>query len=338
MKLKKIFPLFLIFISGCFPSQKEYVFSGKTMGTTYHIKIVSSHKNPYDSGLKEDIDFVLKEVNKSMSVYDPKSEISKFNHIEKNKELKISKDFFSVLKLGRKIYDITSGSWDATAGPLVNFWGFGPEKIKSDNINDEVNILLQNTGYNNLVLNEQNTSVSKNTPALYLDLGSIAKGYGVDIVSELLITNGYKNFMVEIGGEVFTLGKNKKGQKWQIGINNPIKESGISDIVKVVSISGKAVATSGTYRNYVKKNNGYISHIIDPKTGYPAKNNVVSVTVISDNCAFADGLATGFLVMGADKAVDVCNGLENTECMIIEKDGGLKFTYSNGFDKYYSMK
>jgi len=303
------------------------------MGTTYTVKIVHSNSGYDQSLIKSEIDEILKKINSSMSVYDKNSEISVFNRMDKNKSLKISADFMNVLSSGKRIYELTGGAWDATAGPLVNLWGFGnKEKRLEIPSEEEVKTNLELIGFDKVILDTEQNEVSKTQKDLFLDLGSIAKGYGVDKVSKYLLEKGFDDFMVEIGGEVYVSGKNFKNEKWKIGINSPGKNAKRYDFSEIIKITGKAVATSGTYRNFKKTEKGDYSHIIDPKSGYPVKNSVVSATVVAENCTFADGLATGILVMGAKKALNLCSDLENTECMIItKKKSGFYPQYSKGF-------
>jgi len=303
------------------------------MGTTYTVKIVHSNSD-YDQSLVEsEIDEILKKINSSMSVYDKNSEISVFNRMDKNKSLKISADFMNVLVAGKRIYEITKGAWDASTGPLVNLWGFGNEKNRVEvPSEEEIKKKLELTGFDKVILKPDKNEILKTKKDLFLDLGSIAKGYGVDKVSKYLLEKGFDDYMVEIGGEVYVSGKNFKNEKWKIGINSPEKKAKGFDFAEILEITGKAAATSGTYRNFKKTENGDYSHIIDPTSGYPVKNSIVSATVVAENCTFADGLATGLLVMGAQKALNLCSGLENTECMIItKKNPGFYPLYSKGF-------
>ena len=333
MKIKILFVLlFVLFATGC-PAQKEVAFSGRTMGTVYSIKIITGYSEGLD-GLKQEIDDRLDEINRSMSVYIKDSEISLFNQSPPRKPLAVSEDFLTVIKTARTIYRQTEGSWDGTVGPLVDLWGFGTtghdrqippsEKIKK---------LLLKTGFDNIEVIE-NKYLSKNKPGISLDLGSIAKGYGVDQISKLIRGKGIKNYLVEIGGEVYAEGYRKDGGKWRIGINKPEKSAPFNDIYKIVSLHNKAMATSGDYRNFFEKNGKTYSHIIDPKTGYPVLNQVVSVSIVADSCTYADGLATAVMVMGPKKGIDLINRLDNIEGLIIvmENDGRLTDHASKGFD------
>ncbi|MGD8264423.1 MAG: FAD:protein FMN transferase, partial [Desulfobacterales bacterium] len=163
---------------------------------------------------------------------------------------------------------------------------------------------------------------------------SIAKGYGVDQLADVIRKEGYQNYLVEIGGEVFASGYRKDGKLWRIGINRPQIDAAFDDVYKVVDLHNKAFATSGDYRNFFVVDGMRYSHIIDPRTGYPVSNGVVSATIISETCTFADGLATAIMVMGADKGLELVNRIDGTEGLIIieKQDGGLVPHHSKGFE------
>ena len=336
MKIKILFVLFFLLCTiGC-PAQKEVSFSGRTMGTVYSIKIITSYFEGLD-GLKQEIDDRLDEINRSMSVYIKDSEISLFNQSPPWKPLAVSEDFLTVIKTANKLYRQTEGSWDGTVGPLVNLWGFGTaEHNRQIPPREEIDRLLLETGFDNIEIIE-NKYLSKKKSDMFLDLGSIAKGYGVDQIAKLIREKGIKNYLVEIGGEVYAEGYRQDGGKWRIGINKPEKGAPFNQIYKIVSLRNKAMATSGDYRNFFEKNGKIYSHVIDPKTGYPVANQVVSVSIIADSCTYADGLATAVMVMGSKKGIDLINRLDNIEGLIIvmENDGRLTDHVSKGFDSYF---
>ena len=333
---KPISAIFLIFFvllfAGC-GLKKEIEFSGKTMGTTYHIKAVAGlFTNTKD--LKNQIDQRLDEINESMSTFRKDSEISRFNAYQNiGEKFRISDDFYNVMTVAKTIYEETGGAWDGTVKPLVDLWGFGmsennhtiPEKSR-------IAALLSNIGFNNIEIFAGHYLAKKNA-TITLDLASIAKGYGVDQVAALIRANGMHNFLVEIGGEVFAAGLRKDGKEWRIGINRPQKNAPLDQVYKVVDLQDKGFATSGDYRNYFEVNQKRFSHIIDPRNGYPVDNGVVSVSIIANTCTFADGLATAVMVLGHEKGLDLVNRLDNTECFIVtqSKDGVLVDHYSKGF-------
>jgi thiamine biosynthesis lipoprotein len=191
---------------------------------------------------------------------------------------------------------------------------------------------LSEVGFNNIEISTDHYLVKKKA-SIFLDLASIAKGYGVDQVAALIRDNGINNFLVEIGGEVFASGFRKDGKKWRIGINRPQENAPYNQVYKVVDIHDKGFATSGDYRNFFEVHRKRFSHIIDPRNGYPVDNGVVSVSILADTCTFADGLATAVMVLGDKKGIDLVNQLESTECFIVTqtKNGALVDHYSKGF-------
>jgi thiamine biosynthesis lipoprotein len=325
--------LLLGLLSGC-GAGKEASFSGATMGTTYHIKVVCGYFTRTHA-LKAKIDSRLQTINQSMSIYLPASEISRFNALQSTDERRqISDDFFRVLQVGKLLYDLTKGAWDATVGPLVSLWGFG-STAKSRTVPDKKDIQrrLSETGFDRLELSETGQLRKKETP-VSLDLGSIAKGYAVDQVAELLRAEGMDNFLVEIGGEVFAAGYRKDKEPWRIGINQPLKGARLDALYGIARLHDRAMATSGDYRNYFEADGKTYSHILDPRTGYPVANGVVSVTVTAPTCTFADGLATAVMVMGREKGLALVEQLREVEALVIVRssEGTLEAYPSKGFE------
>ena len=270
------------------------------------------------SGLKEKIDNRLQTINQSMSTYLPDSEISRFNAIQDTREkLAVSDDFLQVMLAARDIYEKTGGAWDGTIKPLVNLWGFGNTR-QTHQVPDEAEIKKQMCwiGFQHIDIFPEGY-LQKKKSTITLDLASIAKGYAVDQVSGLLQTSGMENFLVEIGGEVFASGYRKDGKSWRVGINQPSTSASSADVYQVVPLHNRAMATSGDYRNYFEAGGRRFSHIIDPRTGYPVNNNVVSVSIVADNCMFADGLATAIMVMGLEHGMALINSLKGVEGFII---------------------
>jgi thiamine biosynthesis lipoprotein len=315
-------------------AKQEHLIQGRTMGTTYHVKVVTGYFQAI-SGLKEKIDHRLEEINHSMSTYKKDSEISRFNDFKPiNQGFKISNDFYQVMKTAQEIFKLSGGAWDGTVNPLVDLWGFGRTGRKSAlPPKQAIADLMPAIGFENIQILETGVLVKKRS-AVTLDLSSIAKGYGVDQVADVIRKEGFRHYLVEIGGEVFASGYRKDGKLWRIGINRPQTDASFSDVYKVVDLHDKAFATSGDYRNFFVIDGRRYSHIIDPRTGYPVSNGVVSVTVIADTCTVADGLATAIMVMGADKGLDLINRVEATEGLIIieKQDGSLVPYYSKGFE------
>ncbi len=327
MKHFKIIPFyfflsFLIFYStgttGLASSfRRQHIISGRTMGTFYTIKFISNKKES-PSLWKSKVDVRLKAVNKKLSMYDPESELSVFNRQKISNPVHISSDFYTILLTAKKLYWLTDGSWDGTVKPLVDLWGFGiKERRYQIPDTDKISLALSKTGFDHIHIKKPQTIYK--TSDITLDLGSIAKGYGVDAIAALFISSGIHDVLVEIGGELYASGKNKKGKFWSVGISRPDKQFASQSLYKIIRLKTQALATSGNYRNFFEINGKTVSHIIDPKTGFPIDNQIVSASVISKDCTFADGLATALMVMDVQKAINLVNRLKNTECLIIQK-------------------
>lgn len=317
---------------GCQP-QRELRLTGKTMGTTYHIKVVAGLFASAGK-LRQKIDERLAAINKSMSTYDPDSEISRFNAIVSTAEtFAASADFFNVLQVAAKIHELTEGAWDGTLDPLVTLWGFGRQGTVSQlPHDDDIRGALTHVGFTRIRMDAAGT-LAKQDPAVTLDLASIAKGYGVDEIARLLGAQGYSDFLVEIGGEVYARGRRKDGKPWRVGINRPDETAALDDVYQAVRLTDRAMATSGDYRIFFRVDDKAYSHILDPRTGWPVNNGVVSATVVADNCTVADGLATALMVMGSQKGVALVDRLPSVECLIVvrQPDGTFADYPSRGF-------
>jgi thiamine biosynthesis lipoprotein len=309
--------------------------TGKTMGTTFSIKIVDDKNLSIDySFLESEINEQLKEINQQMSTYIKDSEISRFNDYDSTGWFNISYDFASLLKTALEVSSISEGAFDITVGPLVNLWGFGPE-LKNPEVPGVKDLLeaKSKTGYKFIEVRVDSPSVKKNKSEIYLDMSAIAKGYAVDKVAELLSSKKIINYMVEIGGEVRTEGKNNKNESWKIGIETPDSPTNIQN---VISISDYAVATSGDYNNYFEDNGIRYSHTIDPRTGMPITHKLASVTVIHSNCTLADAYATAINVMGPTAGYDFALKENLIIYMIVREESGFKEKTTPQFTKFLS--
>ena len=327
--------LFCLFVFvGC-ENRKQIALAGNTMGTTYHIKLVGSGVIDVDS-LQKKIDRRLEEINDSMSTYREKSEISRFNRFhEVGANFPISMDFRNVITVGQNIYKFSDGAWDPTIGPLIKLWGFYDPAVNGRVPDaEDIRAILPNIGFH-LVGIRSGKFLVKARPRVTIDLASIAKGYGVDQIAALLKTEGVTSALVEIGGEIFAYGIKIDGSPWTVGINTPRKDSPLDSVYKAIPLTDGALATSGDYRRFFKAEGSYFSHILDPRTGYPVNNGVVSVSVLASTCTLADGMATAVMVMGPEKGLQLVERLEGVECLIIvhDKGGRLVNRYSSGFPK-----
>ncbi len=319
--------------------KSEYLtIKGQTMGTTYTIIYENSVK--YD--LKEEIDSLLISFNKSVSTYDPASTISKFNSSKGQFCFSAKDDQYLTESLSRalEIAEETKGAFDPTVMPLVNYWGFGyKEKSKVGKPDKRlIDSLVSLVGYNKIgIVNINDTiCINRDVPNMSIDLSASAKGHGVDVVASLLSSYGIENFMVEIGGEVVTSGVNDRNEYWVIGINKPVKSANPNDIQFPVKLADKAMATSGNYRNYYETGNITYAHIIDPFTGSSRPTDILSASIIADDCLTADAYATACMVLGLKKAIKMVESQPKIEACFIYADAENKFKYyfTKGFSNF----
>lgn len=299
---------------------------GKVFGTFYNITYSS------DKDLHGKIKEVLSRVDNSLSPFNRKSIISAINN---NCDTLPDQMFTHVFTLAQEISKKTGGAFDITVAPLVNAWGFGFRK--GENVDSTtIESLRRHVGYSTVSLVDG--KVVKEHPETMLDCSAIAKGYGCDAVAAMLAAEGVENFMVEIGGEVTTSGHNSKGYAWSIGISKPTDNSGTgnNELQEIIHISGKGMATSGNYRNFRYEGEKKIAHTIDPRSGYPVQHSLLSATVVADDCTTADAYATAFMVMGMEKARELCSRESGIEAYFIYsgEDGTIKTDMTEGFKQY----
>jgi thiamine biosynthesis lipoprotein len=322
----------ILLTAGCAP-RADLRLEGRTMGTTYHVTAVS-RAHPPRKDLQEAVDRRLDEVNRRLSTWLEDSEISRFNRFGGvGEEFPISDDFLSVMRAAAEVHALSGGAWDGTVHPLVVLWGFGPGGPALSRPSPErIAEALDEVGFDKIEVRPDGALVKRHG-AVTVDLSSIAKGYGVDAVADLLRGEGLADFLVEIGGEVFAAGHRRDGRRWRVGINRPDPEADPGEVYKVVPLGDRALATSGDYRSYVLEDGRRRSHVIDPRTGEPVTNGVVSASVLAPTCTMADGLATAVMVMGPEAGLDLIERLEGVEALIlVERRGGFLAEHpSRGF-------
>ncbi|MEM8895127.1 MAG: FAD:protein FMN transferase [Bacteroidota bacterium] len=254
--------------------------------------------------------------NNSLSTYIPNSEISRFNDSD---SIAFESEYLrDILIKSKEIYELTSGAFDPTVGPLVNAWGFGPGS--EQNLLDSLTVdsLLNLVGFNKVNFDDQGATKPKGD--LYLDFSAIAKGYGVDVVSEFLEAQGIANYMVEIGGEVRCKGKNTTGRNWLIGIDDPNVSQNERRLKATVYLEDMSLATSGNYRNFYIKDGQKVSHTISPYTGFPVEHSLLSASVFAKDCMSADAYATGFMVMGYEQSLKIIEQSDDVQAFLIYSD------------------
>jgi thiamine biosynthesis lipoprotein len=312
--------MLLLSLVGCESAPETLSIEGPTMGTRYHIKWVPTVKVPSSKVLQSKVDEVLEQVNAQMSTYRPDSELSQLNQDSLGRWHQVSKPLSQLLQQSLDLYVLTGGSFDVTVGPLVNLWGFGPEpdptKLPSD---ADIELAKQKTGVQAIEIQGDKVRWSK---PRYVDLSAIAKGYGVDAVAALLDQEGIKHYLVEIGGEIYARGQKAEGQPWKVAVETPSYHQ--RGIFEVLPIYNQGMATSGDYRNYQEFEGERYSHTLDPRTGRPISHQLASVTVVADNTARADALATAILVMGETEGFAFAKGQHLAALLIVRAENGFK--------------
>ncbi|RZN82791.1 MAG: FAD:protein FMN transferase [Winogradskyella sp.] len=263
--------------------------SGPVFGTTYNIQYYS------DINYQKEFDSLFTVINTSLSTYISDSDISKWN---RNEPVEVDEHFIKVFNASKKIFKESKGIFDPTIGNVVNAWNFGPDENKFLTDSATINNLMTYVGFDRVI----------KTPAkfirqdkAYLDFNAIAKGYGIDVISEFIASKGIGDFLVDIGGDLRASGINQESKKgWTVGIEDPNFDD-TKSYSKAITLTNKGMATSGTYRKFKVDDEGNrYAHIINTKTGYPTKTNVLSVSVIAPNAMLADGYATTFQAMGVE--------------------------------------
>lgn len=272
---------------------------GTTMGTTYTIRLVGVPADTTAKTIQKRIDERLAEFDLAMSTYNPKSEISRFNSSSSTDWFDVSHDTAVVVDFSLKLATETGGKFDPTVGPLVNLWGFGPGmRPRQPPTNEAIGQALKNVGFQHLTVRFDPPAIKKNIAKLYVDLNSVAPGYAIDLIAELLEEHGMEAFMIEIGGEVRAKGQKPDGSFWKIGIEDADKSK--SKFKQIVALEDESLATSGNYRNFYEFEGQRYSHTIDPTVGKPVKHQLATVTVRALTCMEADAVATAVTVLGPD--------------------------------------
>jgi thiamine biosynthesis lipoprotein len=290
---------FMVLLAGCDSIQSSrsypFLYADAIMGTTFSIKVSKMPAELKEPELKQQIMALLTGLDAQMSTYKPDSELNALSQNPHTDWISVSPSLYTVIKEAYRIYELSSGAFDITVGPLVNLWGFGPDWATLKAPEDETIATIKNQmGSAHLHFDDNLFKIKKDKVELSLDLSAIAKGYAVDRVASLLESLGIQDYMVEIGGELRLKGLNLNQQKWRIAVERPAANE--RSIQKVLAITDTAIATSGDYRNFFEVDGVRFSHTIDPRTGKPIRHNLASVTVLHPASMTADALATAFMV------------------------------------------
>ena len=305
------------------------------MGTSYTIKLNFAYTSHHRSVIEKGIDSILINLNQQMSTWIKDSEISLFNRTRSTEPYKISNEFFYVLQQGKLLNKKTDGAFDYTIFPLAELWGFGPAVKNIIEIPNKSDLekVLKYVGINKVVLNYP--FIKKMHPNTKIDLNAIAKGHAVDVLHNWLVQKGFSNVFVEIGGEIRCSGKNLDKKIWNVGIDTPNKSSiPGQEVFSIISLDNKAIATSGSYRNFRVNDARTINHTIDPISGNAVETDIVSVSVIAENCLIADAWATALMVLTYEEGLKKVNNYETIEALWIilkEEDNVFENFSSAGF-------
>ena len=309
--LVKIISFLSLLLISCNVDSSNYKrIQGDAFGTTYQV-IVESESN--SSKIKQSIDSIFEVVNNSMSTYRSNSIISKVN--ESQNPVKVDSHFIEVFKKSKDIWKLSNGYFDPTAGSIVNLYGMGPNN-KLQSINEyKIDSVMQYVGLDKVYLNQQNFIV-KTDENVYIDFNAIAKGYSVDLIKDLLININSNNFLIEVGGELITMGVNEKNKKWKVAIQNPVD---LNSYYSEITLDGMSLATSGNYRKFrIDSETGVrYAHIVNPINGQSMSNNILSASVIANSCIEADAWATSLMLMDPMEAVEIINNIVDIEVLIL---------------------
>ena len=330
--------LMLAMVAGCDkPPAAEHPMleiHGRTMGTFYGVKVVGDFPGGQQA-LQTQVDSLLKHYNDEISTYDPNSSLSKFNQQQTTAPFPVSQDMADIVISAVRVGQRTQGVLDVTVGPLVNLWGFGPDrrpvKIPTD---AQITAARQRVGIQRLHVDvsADHSELRKDIPNMYVDLSTVGEGFGADKIADFLESRGVHNYLVEIAGASRSRGVNAKGEPWKLAIQKPTDE--LDEVQAIVKPDGRAISTSGSYRNYYELNGQRYSHIIDPATGKPITHRLVSATVITPTALEADGLDTALMVMGPEKAMAFAKQQHLAVYLVIKTDKGFKAEYSETFKPY----
>jgi FAD:protein FMN transferase len=324
MKFIFFFTSFILLILSCNRGINNTItISGAAQGTSYHITYVAGQHSNY----RESFDSIFNKIDLSLSTYNTHSIISKINRNDTT--VKVDEYFSDVFKKSIEVSEKTKGLFDVTVAPIINAYGFGFTK-KERITNVLIDSLLRFVGYQKVRLVDN--KLVKDIPQVMLDFNAIAQGYTVDVLASFLESKGISNYLVEVGGELRAKGTKLNDSSWTVGIEQP-NESLTDDVALFaeINIKDKSLATSGNYKKFYVEEGKKYAHIIDPFTGYPAKNNLLSATVIADDCITADAYATSFMVMGLERSKQFLTDHKdlNLEVFFIYDQNGIWKTFAS---------
>ncbi len=312
------------------PRQPLYL-EGSTMGTSYHVTVVDPPAGVDQAQLTAEIDVLLEAINDSMSTYRLDSEINRINRSAPGEWLEVSDDFAVVLAQALEISRLSDGAYDTTVGPLVDLWGFGPQRGDTVPSVPAIEAALSEVGYQALELDRQQSRLRK-LEQRELDFSSLAKGFGVDRLATLLEQQGIRHYLVEIGGEIRVRGDSPRGGPWHLAIERPELMGG--EPMAGLSVTAGAVATSGSYRNFFEVDGVRYAHSINPHSGYPVRHELASVTVVAEQAMVADAWATALTVLGLERALQVARREGLAVYLVVDAGDAYSVYKTSAIDTY----
>ncbi|WP_412555722.1 FAD:protein FMN transferase [Shimia sp. MIT1388] len=334
---RRSFIFMTLALAACKRGAADFLLSGQTMGTTYTVVAVEPHGGLDKDDLKAAIDAALQDIDQKMSNWNPASEISQINALKANTSFPMSPDMLALMQAAQTVHEASDKQFDLTLGPLIDLWGFGAQKPTGRIPDDSaVATAMQSVGQSDTLSLDGNT-LSKSDDGTQMYLSAIGKGFGVDRLGDTVRSFGVTDFMVEIGGDIITSGKNAEGMPWQIAIETP--DARQRSFLKVLGVSDLGMATSGDYRNYFEQDGTRYSHILNATTGRPVTHATASVTVLTQNAMLADAWATALLVVGRERGMEIAER-QNLAALFIDREitsGKMRFeTYAT--DQFASIQ
>jgi len=319
--------VFTITLLSCSQSEETWQRNkGMAHGTFYNITYLCKED------LQNEIEQIINQTDNSLSTFSPTSIISRLNRDEDS--VILDSLFIQVFDKGKEIWEATSGAFDMTVAPLVNAWGFGYDKEFAEP-QKSIDSIMNFVGFEKV--GRSGSSIIKKYKGIKLDASAIAKGFSVDRVGQFLESQGVTRYMVEIGGEVRVKGANPDNLKWKIGIDKPTDSHIVSndrELQTILHLNHGSIATSGNYRQFYVKDDKRYAHTINPKTGYPVQQDLLSVTVWSPDCMTADAYATAFMVLGYEASLQIVESADSLEAYFIVGKNSHEYEafYTKGFE------
>nr|WP_241425592.1 FAD:protein FMN transferase [Clostridium saccharobutylicum] len=320
--------MIIVFVTGK-RSKDTITKTNYVLGTMVNLRAYGANAN---NAIEKSIER-LNNIDDKMSAFKENSEISKINSKAGISMETVSKDTYYVIKKAVKYSKILEGTFDPTIRPLVSLWniGKGDEKIPGKY---QIEERLKLVNYNDVILDDNNSSIMLKKIKQALDVGGIAKGFAADEVRDIFYKYKIKSALIDLGGNIFALGSKENGEPWRVGIQNPFEPRG--EHIGILNVKNKSVVTSGNYERYFIKDGKRFHHILDPRTGYPSQSKIISATIISDNSIDGDGLSTGVYILGVDKAIDIIERMNGIEAIFITEDKKI-YTTSGVSDEIFTL-